>query len=69
MVKEILQTTLLELSLIGFSMGGYVARDLCSGLTRSRTERQRIRQLEDENWQLRSDVDILKKPRPALPRK
>ena len=30
-------------------------------------EQQRIRQLESENRQLRTDVDILKKPRPSLP--
>lgn len=30
-------------------------------------EQQRIRQQENENRQLRSDVDILKKPRPSLP--
>ncbi len=30
-------------------------------------EQQRIRQLEVENRQLRSDNDLLKKPRPSLP--
>jgi transposase len=30
-------------------------------------EQQRIRQLEQENRQLRSDVDVLKKHRPSLP--
>lgn len=30
-------------------------------------EQQRIRQLEQENRQLRGDVDILKRPRPSLP--